>query len=74
MKEDVGTVELLPCPFCGASQDDFGGMVPEAFCRGATTFAHECGGCGAIGPFRGTMEEAITAWNARTPPTKGTSR
>ncbi|KEP68791.1 hypothetical protein DL1_08565 [Thioclava dalianensis] len=43
----------------------FAGMTELAFCRGKNSFAVECD-CGALGPFKTTMEEAVDAWDTRT--------
>lgn len=56
--------ELKPCPFCGSDMQSFAGMVPEAFAKGQGTFSIGCD-CEAVGPFRCTMEAAVTAWNTR---------
>lgn len=62
--------ELLPCPMCGASAKKVGpdprGMI---YCQ--------CVDCGVRGPWLymghgGTSEEAIAAWNRRTPPAAST--
>lgn len=71
MKEDVGTVELLPCPFCsdgGQLQVQRTGAVDEWW------HCVFCDRCCTYGPTAGTEAEAIAAWNTRTPPTKGTPR
>ena len=50
---------LLPCPFCGGDDLSEGPYSPYVICNG----------CGAFGPGNSdvTHEEAIEAWNTRTP-------
>lgn len=73
--------ELKPCPFCKgqniniiACYDD---ACDEACCERCcdkVTYAVVCnahrGGCGASCGWRTTKEDAITAWNTRTPKRK----
>lgn len=58
--------DLLPCPFCGAS--DKSDVFVE---RHADEISWEvsCNAtdCLAAGPLRKTRREAVTAWNTRTP-------
>jgi len=55
---------LKPCPFCGSrSVETFG--LHDIF--PATPFNVFCKKCRAMGPFYQTIEEAIEAWNRRTP-------
>ena len=51
--------ELKPCPFCGSDDLSEGPHSPYIICNG----------CGAFGPGNSdvTHEEAIKAWNTRTP-------
>ena len=46
--------ELSPCPFCGSR---------DHLSRGS--FRVECCQCNSRGPYRGTAEEAVAAWNER---------
>ena len=58
--------ELKPCPFCGSTMESFAGMIPSSFAKGdGPVFAVDCD-CQSIGPFRSSMEGAISAWNTRT--------
>lgn len=52
-------ITLLPCPFCGG-EATVDSDWPSAHCV-------ECEQCSAAGPFDETKEQAITAWNTRTP-------
>jgi len=57
--------KLLPCPFCKDEMESFAGLNEGAFARGSDgTFAVNCD-CGAMGPAKPTMAEAVTAWNHR---------
>lgn len=49
--------ELIPCPFCGGVAKPTFGM-DEHWCF--------CTVCGAAGPFHGTRQHAVDAWNTRT--------
>jgi len=55
--------DVKPCPFCG-EDIGFAGMTPDAFAKTTTEFALACH-CGATGPLRPTMQEALEAWNQR---------
>lgn len=72
------SAELLPCPFCGA-------VAPNVAVRTLTqingeddgmpdVFAVNCSftesGCGATGQYSSRVDEAIAAWNTRTPATQ----
>ena len=46
-------VDLKPCPFCGSLSV----AIVGSFVR--------CGGCGAVGPYGYTNEEAAERWNRR---------
>lgn len=66
---DTDTVELKPCPFCGDDMRDSITSDPMGFARGdGPVYAVECNllTCNALGPWKPTIEEAVTAWNART--------
>jgi len=66
--------ELKPCPFCGGTNLN----IKEADIYGKDdlpwnpkhVFRVECnaleGGCGTMGGYYGTKEEAIEAWKRRT--------
>lgn len=59
---------LEPCPFCGQEQDDFAGMVPEAFATCTDgTYSINCSECNCTGPAGKSMVDAVNAWNARKP-------
>jgi Lar family restriction alleviation protein len=64
---------LKPCPFCG--QEEPGEMYPKRDTRGLFVqpldkfFLVRCCGCLTEGPLVETKEEAIKAWNTRSPPT-----
>ena len=49
-------MELKPCPFCGNKHvrivDNHGWWCT-------------CDSCDSLGPFKASIEEAITAWNTR---------
>lgn len=72
--------EALPCPFCGKQQtlqvisgQELMGEDQE-FWQHSDSFGVVCdasspdgkGGCGAMGGFKPTEDEAIEAWNTRT--------
>ena len=58
---------LLPCPFCGAEQDDHGDLNDDAyFCKSSSgMLAIGCSRCMCIGAEGRTRAEAIAAWNRR---------
>ena len=72
--------EALPCPFCGkqhtlqviSGQELMG--EDQEFWQHSESFGVVCdastpdgkGGCGAMGGFKPTEDEAIEAWNTRT--------
>lgn len=60
-------MDLLPCPFCGATEDfEFRTGTPDR--EGIPTNIY-CSYCGAEGPWvyvDGTTEPAIERWNSRT--------
>jgi hypothetical protein len=60
--------DLMPCPFCGAEQDDCGDLDNDAyFCQSSSgTLAIGCSRCICIGPEGKGRAEAIAAWNTRT--------
>lgn len=56
--------ELLPCPFCGKTDDiEIGETLPE--CSTELVWAISC--CSTMVGFT-TKEDAIEAWNTRTNP------
>jgi Lar family restriction alleviation protein len=55
-----GTLEALPCPFCGSVNLDTSFFMP-----GCDSFQVACGDCGATGPEKETETEALLAWNNR---------
>ena len=55
-------MELKPCPFCGSTN----GNVRKPYER-FTLYRLTCP-CGAEGADKGSEEQAIKAWNTRTPP------
>ena len=60
-------MELLPCPFCGATD----GRLIQAFRRATDTFAYwtvECLDCACEIASDASQAEADVAWNRRTPP------
>jgi hypothetical protein len=61
---------LLPCPFCGAEQDDHGDLDHDAyFCKSSSgMLAIGCSRCMCIGAAGRTRAEAIAAWNRRAAP------
>ena len=61
--------DLLPCPFCGAEQDDHGDLDDDAFfCQSSDgTLAIGCSRCMCIGPGGKGRAAAITAWISRVP-------
>ncbi len=60
-------VTLLPCPFCGHTTVKL--KMEEESDEYETGFNVVCpfndGGCGAASGYRGTVEEALEAWNRR---------
>ena len=74
-------VELKHCPFCKgqniniiACYDD---TCDDVYCEGCDKVHYTVvcnarrGGCGATCGWRATKEDAITAWNTRTPKERG---
>ena len=59
--------ELKPCPFCGATGNDYDLPVLVWFLERETEWKVEGERCGANTGWRGrkTREEAIKAWNRR---------
>jgi len=53
---DEGDVELKDCPFCGS---------PAFWQEACATYWVACTICLANGQARDTLDEAVTAWNAR---------
>ena len=64
------TDTLLPCPFCGTDELSHGWAAP-GFRDGVSDGHVECMGCGAL-VIAATEQDAIAAWNRRTPPTPAT--
>lgn len=67
--------ELKPCPFCGEgkpelqdSGDPSTTAYDHSFCS-IVCSTYE-GGCGAVGGWKPTAQEAIEAWNKRADPPK----
>ena len=59
-------VAMKPCPFCGGTDE----LEPDE-CYGKTAdgipvWNSGCESCGACGPQRFSVDEAVNAWNART--------
>ena len=68
--------EPLPCPFCGNEVKSqsfwWHGCAPGNGPRGYYVFCLECSETDALdGPRRDTFEDAIAAWNRRTPAPEG---
>ena len=62
----LGKIELRNCPHCGGNQIEITSFFPhQVCCRG-------CGARGGLGHTGRNRDEAIAAWNRRTPE-KGTS-
>ncbi len=53
--------ELKPCPFCGSAR----ALVTMAAAAKFVRCARLDGGCGAEGPVKQTVAEAVAAWNRR---------
>ncbi|WP_266029916.1 Lar family restriction alleviation protein [Brucella intermedia] len=62
--------ELLPCPFCGAPEDEL--MIfadpEEAFDNSGPSRRIQCAGCHIEAPFYPSEAEAVAAWNTRPAP------
>ena len=62
---------LKPCPFCGCKNI----VVRKYTAIAGIHYYAQCdqtnGGCGAICGWKATKEDAITAWNTRTPKERG---
>jgi hypothetical protein len=50
---------ILPCPYCGQKSH-----LDDGHNGNCTVYWAECNECEMCGPFVGTPEEAIAAWNA----------
>jgi Lar family restriction alleviation protein len=61
--------ELLPCPFCGAEENDSKGVGgPELRIDEKGHHFVFCFGCGTTGPQHAFFQtEAIPSWNTRAP-------
>ena len=64
---------LKPCPFCGATSDGRvvkvmdDPTVPRSFdFQESIICDHRIGGCGAEGPVRENVDDAVVAWNRRS--------
>lgn len=69
--------ELLPCPFCGATNDGFHISVTVSHNLAGAVAGHmvECDQCASFGPDKPSEAEAIAAWNHRLQqPIGGTAR
>ena len=65
-------MNIKTCPFCGSNSVSCASDQELNFGEDTSqdsTFCVNCdfqkGGCGATGPFRLTIDEAIEAWNRR---------
>jgi len=58
--------ELKACPFCG-SDAEFQNPNPEPTNAASSEYYVECLGCGATSGTYDFMDEAVKAWNTRTP-------
>jgi len=58
---------LKPCPFCGATDEEFQLQPYQMHNLGGepTDWAVECANCAAFGPTALTSEASATAWNTR---------
>ena len=68
--------ELLTCPFCGGEDVEVLNALeeqPEMELIGLTkdNWNVLCHDCYALGGTRRTLEEAVDAWNTRTPKERG---
>lgn len=73
--------ELKSCPFCGEKNTNIIACYDDAcengYCDGCDKVRYsvvcnaQTGGCGAICGWKATKEEAINAWNTRTPQKEG---
>ncbi|AUQ74796.1 Lar family restriction alleviation protein [Phaeobacter piscinae] len=58
--------ELKPCPFCGSGMESNVTDHAAGFAKDSLGhFAVNCE-CGAVGPFRDSIERACAAWNINT--------
>ena len=59
-------MDLLPCPFCGKRSLKYNGVAQVEDYAGTRCRLHCM--CGAVGPWgAATQQDAVTAWNTRTP-------
>ena len=58
--------ELKPCPFCGSTDIDCADAGYKT-----DVWVVQCNNCCATYPHFDSKEEAITAWNTRTPKERG---
>ena len=73
--------ELLPCPFCKGQNINiitcYDDACENVYCEGCDKVRYtvvcnaQRDGCGAICGWKATKEEAIKAWNTRTPKERG---
>ncbi len=62
MSKEKEVIKLEPCPFCGGEAD-----TNELMTQPKRQYYLSCMsvGCGAEGPMRYSLEEAVEAWNRR---------
>jgi Lar family restriction alleviation protein len=60
--------ELRPCPFCKYGDVEKAEGTQPTIDGSAIAYWIICGRCHTEGPVKDTIDEAIKAWNTRTPP------